>query len=70
MKTCESCAFRFVRQDWREQDQGECRRYPPTLVAGKSWNRDTESYEPSLTSRFPDVDADEWCGEHKSPEAT
>lgn len=61
--TCTSCNFYM---------KGECRRHPPTILAHVhsvwdegNWN-DSPTIGTTFDTRFPEVDGDDWCGEHRS----
>lgn len=54
---CATCWF-FVARDRRH---GECRRYPPAVLAGPP-----PEFKPK--TRFCLVNADHWCGEHATEE--
>jgi len=53
MTLCKTCRF-FIEH---ENDVGECRRFPPTVVMQQ--NHETRTV-------FPRVYENYWCGEHDS----
>ncbi len=69
MSNCLSCKFYLPVSD----DQGLCRRYPPTaqvipmpktnLMAGRN------EMQLQTASNFPPVSGEGWCGEHADPDA-
>lgn len=52
---CGNCLFFFG--DGGEEDQGECRRYPPSFFPG------SEKHGTHDTHIQPYTDFDSWCGE-------
>jgi hypothetical protein len=57
-KRCGNCKF----YDFFPQ---RCRRLPPQLVADSNYDRDAELYFSTTTTEWPNVRADDWCGEWK-----
>ena len=57
--SCGDCKF-------FDDDAGECRRYPPTVMAYAA-----ESFDGGVgfTSQWPSVRPDDWCGEWKEEDA-
>jgi len=57
MENCQTCRF-------YSQENGQCRRYPPTVLQGDLWSDD-----PTLRRYFeqerPSVAPSDWCGEYK-----
>ena len=57
--TCKTCKFFKMSED--ENARGECRRYPPAVLAAFS---NTQGVV------FSPTEENEWCGEHKPTEIT
>jgi hypothetical protein len=45
--------------------QGECRRYPPMLIALPVSSQVGFRTTPQLAGMFPPTKGDNWCGEHE-----
>ena len=61
--TCKTCRF-------HDPSRKECRRRPPTVVTTASYPRRDEYGDPHGAEYFhepmwPEVAADEWCGEYE-----
>lgn len=55
---CENC----FHVEKIEEDDLECRRFPPVLVPARFNKEDGEFW---LTEMFPSVEPDDYCGEYR-----
>lgn len=63
---CSHCKFSFFYvNDEGELEEGSCHRYPPMVYVELP-----ESKRGLLTSIFPEVYEDDWCGEFQKDEET
>ena len=61
---CLTCKFfDYPDDDPYRFGGGKCRRLPPQAVIQKEWNEDDLEYPTNV--RWPIVQVDDWCGEHK-----
>lgn len=63
VEQCENC--RFWKENSTSNYEGHCQRYPRVVVVWPMTDQDG----PSIDSAYPQVCADEWCGEWQAVKA-
>ena len=60
---CKECLF-WVREEKELENQGDCRRYPPTAFLGVRGNPlDPRQISMTVTTVYPKTMGHLWCGE-------
>jgi len=59
---CKECLF-WVREEKETENQGDCRRYPPTAFLGQRLNQIVQKVDLTVTTVYPKTMGHLWCGE-------